>query len=506
MNLSVFSGFIGEEATTGCLHYILGGGAGSSSNDSWRDAQDADSVPKLLIGAQQQEPAYARVPMTLFYSAVFTLGMLFNGASILTLLLNSHLKGNVVRSYLLSLSVADILLLLTVPITLYRSYWHYHTWQLGNVTCKLYFMLRQVYCSATSWTITAFTVERYVAICRPLHSVRARHQRIKPRAPLALLALVWLLALLSSAPFALTYGVAPACILDYTVQPGSRDARGVLRASAVCELVEREPFRAYGGAIAARAALCFALPLCAIATLHALIYRRIRRRCGQLSSAGGDGGGGAGGAGRGGGGGGRGLDAGRGAVPCAAARQQDERKALKLLGAVVAAFFLCNFPETALSLVHIHTGQWSQETHATYTWLKFYLSLPAWYANSAVDPLLFCIASRCFRSACRHTLTSLLDRAVLALRLALPKRRVTLAVLRSSSWSPHEGETAGGPASAGTPRLLLFRRGVTSPPPAGSRVLPMVTVADDSSHSLPIAQSPTWSPGSARRGSSGAEE
>uniref|UniRef100_H3BAB4 Neuromedin U receptor 5 n=1 Tax=Latimeria chalumnae TaxID=7897 RepID=H3BAB4_LATCH len=344
----------------------------------------ADSSQYLLIGGQQQEPHYVAIPITVFFSLLFIFGALANGLTIFMLLGRGRRKANAMQFYLLSLALADVLLLLTIPITLYRYYWQYYPWLFTNPICKLYFMIRQVYCATTSWTIVAFTTERYIAICHPMWLVAGLQQSRM----VYLLGIIWLLALATSAPFAIVYGQSPACILDYTATSQNE----TVFLSTVCEMVEQEPYTIYKSVLKMRSVLCFLIPLAVISIFHMLIFlqlklsRHQRQEMGQSGAQQGHG---------------SLLNTSSGNVPLS---EKKARQLMDYIGAVVIAFFVCNFPDTASSLIHVYIENWSTTVHTVYLWMKVYLSLPLWYINSALDPILFCISSTWFHSACQEVL------------------------------------------------------------------------------------------------------
>ncbi|OCT71704.1 hypothetical protein XELAEV_180346821mg, partial [Xenopus laevis] len=240
---------------------------GSLWNENMTSNASAETMHHLFIGAQRQEPNHVAIPATIFYSLLFFFGIMANGLSILTLMRNGRMKVSAVRFYLLSLAMADILLLITIPVTLYRYFWQYYPWALSDIVCKLYFMIRQVYCATTSWTIIAFTSERYIAICHPMWSITG----LRKTRMAYLLAFIWLLSILTTIPVAIVYGESSACILDYTA---TSQEEAVLD-STVCEMLEPKPYTVYKSIMQTRSILFFVMPLLAIIIFHILIFHHL---------------------------------------------------------------------------------------------------------------------------------------------------------------------------------------------------------------------------------------
>ncbi|OQR69995.1 thyrotropin-releasing hormone receptor-like, partial [Tropilaelaps mercedesae] len=100
--------------------------------------------------------------------------------------------------YLVSLSVADLMVLLSaVPNEILAQYILEDEWIYGRVGCAMFVFFQYLGINASSLSITAFTVERYIAICLPM---KAQTMCTVKRAKKIIL-VVWLFALCYCCPW-----------------------------------------------------------------------------------------------------------------------------------------------------------------------------------------------------------------------------------------------------------------------------------------------------------------
>ncbi|XP_068452112.1 leukotriene B4 receptor 1-like isoform X2 [Clinocottus analis] len=98
---------------------------------------------------------------------------------------------------ILHLAVADLLVLITLPLWIYSLA---HFWVFGEGLCKTLVYIVSVCMFSSIFFITLMSVERYLAICHPFMMMRWRTKSVMNRC----LVLLWLLALLLGGPSLLT--------------------------------------------------------------------------------------------------------------------------------------------------------------------------------------------------------------------------------------------------------------------------------------------------------------
>lgn len=98
---------------------------------------------------------------------------------------------SVTNLYLLNLAFSDLLLsVVCMPPTLVSSL--VYCWVFGDILCKVLAYLQPVVVTASAWTLASIALERYYAICKPLHS-RMWHTRSHA---FAVIGFVWLISII----------------------------------------------------------------------------------------------------------------------------------------------------------------------------------------------------------------------------------------------------------------------------------------------------------------------
>ncbi|KAG5882143.1 hypothetical protein JTB14_005972 [Gonioctena quinquepunctata] len=109
------------------------------------------------------------LPFTIIYAIIFIVGVIGNTSTCVVITKNKPLQ-TATNYYLFSLACSDMLLLLSgLPPEMYRI-WSPDQYIFGEALCMIQGLASETSANATVLTITAFTVERYVAICHPFVS------------------------------------------------------------------------------------------------------------------------------------------------------------------------------------------------------------------------------------------------------------------------------------------------------------------------------------------------
>ncbi|GFO03168.1 pyrokinin-1 receptor [Plakobranchus ocellatus] len=109
----------------------------------------------------------------------------------------------VTNYYLFNLSVSDLLLLIIgLPQETYFT-WHAYPYPFGETFCRLRFLAAESSCYVSILTITAFTVERYMAICHPIKCPT----KTGLSRPIRVILTVWVVSVAAAIPVGLQFGI-----------------------------------------------------------------------------------------------------------------------------------------------------------------------------------------------------------------------------------------------------------------------------------------------------------
>ncbi|KAM4627067.1 G-protein coupled receptor 39 [Discoglossus pictus] len=111
-----------------------------------------------------------KISMTVLYGLILLAGILGNSVTIQTtkVLRDKGYLQRGVTDHMVSLACSDLLvLLLGMPVELYSVIWFPLSSTYGNVTCKIYCFLFDACSYATVFHVATLSFERYMAICHP---------------------------------------------------------------------------------------------------------------------------------------------------------------------------------------------------------------------------------------------------------------------------------------------------------------------------------------------------
>lgn len=156
----------------------------------------------LTFEAPHRDHLYVIIPVSIIYAIIFVSGVIGNICTCVVISKNRFMH-TATNFYLFSLAISDVLLLvLGLPQEFYEM-WSRYPYVFGETFCIIRGMGAETSSNASILTITAFTIERYIAICHPIKS----HTMSRPSRAVKIIVAVWLLACICAVPIAMQFGI-----------------------------------------------------------------------------------------------------------------------------------------------------------------------------------------------------------------------------------------------------------------------------------------------------------
>ena len=207
-----------------------------------------------------RDPLSTVIPMTVIYALILITGVIGNSITCLVIARNRYMH-TATNFYLFSLAISDLLLLvLGLPQEIYQL-WQRYPYAFGDIFCVLRGLTSEASTNSSVLTITAFTIERYVAICHPLKA----HTMSKLSRAVKLIIIIWILGVICAIPVTYQYGI----IYEY-----NSDGQ-LIPESAQCSVKRMVPyFNEHMFTISSL--LVFVIPVTIISVLYMLIGLKLR--------------------------------------------------------------------------------------------------------------------------------------------------------------------------------------------------------------------------------------
>ncbi|XP_053671066.1 neuropeptides capa receptor [Anopheles nili] len=323
------------------------------------------SVEEFLVYARgpQRMPLFTAMLVTILFVGILVTGVIGNLIVCLVIVRHPSMR-TATNYYLFSLAVSDLIfLLLGLPYEI-SLYWHQYPYNLGLPFCKIRALISEASTYVSVLTIVAFSMERFLAICHPLHLyTMSGLQR-----PVRIIAGLWIVSLLSAVPFAIFTDI------DYIAYPPTNEK---ILDSAFCAMLSNpKGFPLWE----LSTCLFFAFPMLIMVVLYGRMGMQIRSRTQRTAE----------------------LGVRNGSVNGPSRISQSRKAIIRMLAAVVITFFVCWAPFHAQRLLFLYARDW-QHFNTVNTWL---FSVAGWlyYVSCTINPILYNVMSHRYRVAFRETL------------------------------------------------------------------------------------------------------
>ncbi|KAB0792753.1 hypothetical protein PPYR_14712 [Photinus pyralis] len=343
----------------------------ATENYTQLDYNNSSEFIRKLYGPKR-DSLNVVIPITIIYVIIFVTGLIGNISTCVVISRNKSMH-TATNYYLFSLAISDLLLLVSgLPQEVY-CIWSRYPYVFGQVFCVLRGLFSETSANATVLTITAFTVERYIAICHPFLS----HTMSKLSRAVKFILIIWLVSIVFAVPQALQFEV-----VSINGIPESTKCDAVR--TIIPHSFEFSTFVFFIG------------PMSLITILYVLIGMRLRssnkmkkvqwdfRRRNDATTA-----------------------ASKRSESVKQRQIQTSRRVLKMLVAVVVTFFLCWAPFHTQRLVAIYgtipADHEDRQLFFRIYEIVTYTSGVLYYFSTTVNPLLYNIMSNKFREAFKET-------------------------------------------------------------------------------------------------------
>ncbi|KAM8913151.1 neuromedin-U receptor 1 isoform 2-T2 [Spinachia spinachia] len=352
------------------------------------------------------------LPITSVYLLIFLTGL--SGNVLICAVMAKHKKmRNPTNFYLVSLAVADLLVLLFgMPLEIY-DLWNNYPFPFGVGGCYFKIFLFETVCFASILNVTALSVARYIAVVYPLKTRYLSTNRHARRVITA----VWAVSMICAVPNTSLHG------MFYVPER--------MEESAICTVLK--PLWIYSVVMQITTVCFYFVPMMVISVLYLVMGLHL---CREKRLPGGI----------------LGKNCG-GVIRRKNSVNGRRRQMNKMLSIVVAVFGVCWAPFHIDRLLWSFITQWTDLMHNVYQYVHI-LSGVFFYLSSAVNPIIYTLLSTRFRECFRELVCSPAEDNS-SVRDSLPPATTVLELCVSSGEARASGKDSDTGLSLLSPNVRL---------------------------------------------------